>query len=861
MWKWLSLCVLSSTVTVGSIWKACRPPSPEWFPGAGHRILPRCAKLSSYSTVHCHKKETTMAFGSALAESGAWSRGTARRGTASLRFGIGLGTLLMFFVFYLGAPRTGVSRKHQLSNTPSYNVENYAKQDGVLVVHGKSDYLGEDRSQKFVHQRPGDHSNQRLVARQNPPPFEGNICQTQECKEYSSYIKRSLGVNYTQLDPCTDFWNFAVGNWKSFNDYRPDQSSVNSFSVLDDKNRDLLRKVLESPYNEATIMSDQDRLIDRENFNKMKTAYDACLNEDLLKEIGVKPVKELLDALPKPDSGKYETTGGLTDILITLHRLGVYPLVKASTSSDRKTPDVVAIYLNNGGMGLPSKEYYNKTDVQANYTRTIAEMFDIFLGNSGTHGEISKQVFDLEHRIALAQLDPEQERNVDLTYNPYKLEDADKLVPDISLTQLINAFTPPGYDAENVIVQPVEYFRQLPELIRSGPTEVLYAYFQWSIISGWANSVYRDLRAPLRRFNNQLVGRPDDAIQDRWRTCQEEIDNNMPWILSGAYVQARAFGEDSKSLGEQIIDDLRIIYEERFPNYDWMAKEVQERSKKKVSLIGKKIGYPDKSPNVLDPRSVQEFYANLTVSSTKYFENTLNINYFSSNRSWDDLLRPTDKDRWSASANTINAFYFPNYNQIVFPAGIMQTPFFNRQLPEYVSYGGFGMIAGHEITHGFDDQGSKFDERGNFATWWDKQTRDNFMERTKCFVQQYAKYSIPGLDNKPLPINGKLTLGENIADTGGLSSSYEAWQRRNQQKRNQMLPDLPADANLTPEKLFFISFANIWAQKARQRALVQQVLSDVHTPNEQRVLGMVENSRGFKEAFGCKDARPACELW
>ncbi|KAK8193365.1 endothelin-converting enzyme [Phyllosticta capitalensis] len=781
-----------------------------------------------------------------------------RRGAVSVRFIIGLGALLVFFLYFiLGSPPTGIRREQSDPNRLSHKVEDLGHQDGAIKQSGEK-----ERGNQIVYPHPIEPGSQRLVARQNSPPPEDDICQTQACKDYGAYIKRSLGVNYTSIDPCADFWNFAVGNWQSFNNYRPDQSSVSSFSVLDDSNRDLLRKVLESPYNQTTTLSNQDRLVDRDNFIKMKTAYDACLDEDLIKTVGAKPIKDILDAVPKPDSGKYDTTNGLTDILISLLRLGVTPLVGADTGSDLKNPDVVTIYLDSGGLGgLPSKEYYNRTDVQTNYTRTIAEIFDIFLGNNGTHGNIAQQVFELERRIALAQLDPEQERDVELTYNPYKLEDVDKLVPDLSHTQLVNAFTPPGYEADTVIVKSVEYFRQLSQLIRSVPTDVLYAYFQWNIIREWADSVYRDLRIPLRRFNNQLAGRPDDAIQDRWRTCQQEVDSNMPWILSGAYVQARAFGQDSKSLGEQIIDDIRAIYEERFPNYDWMAKDVQERSKKKVSLIGKKIGYPDKSPNVLDPRSVQEFYANLTVSRTKYFENKLNITYFSSNRSWDDLLRPTDKDRWAASANTINAYYFPNYNQINFPAGIMQVPFFDRQLPEYVSYGGFGAIAGHEITHGFDDQGSKFDERGAFATWWDQQTRDNFKERTKCFVQQYAKYSIPGLDDKPVPIKGELTQGENIADAGGVSSSYEAWKRRNDKKRNQMLPGLPEDAKLTPEKLFFVSFANIWAQKARRRALVQQVLSDPHTPNEQRVLGVLANSRPFKEAFECKDTNPVCELW
>jgi len=227
-------------------------------------------------------------------------------------------------------------------------------------------------------------------------------------------------------------------------------------------------------------------------------------------------------------------------------------------------------------------------------------------------------------------------------------------------------------------------------------------------------------------------------------------------------------------------------------------------------------------------------------------------------KSWNDLLKPVDRARWDMSAATVNAYYNPSGNEIVFPAGIMQLPVFGDALPEYVSYGAFGSVAGHELTHGFDNNGAHYDENGKYADWWDNATLANFDKKTQCFVDQFNKFTITGNDGKPLHVNGKLTLGENIADAGGLSASYAAWQRRNAAKPDTHIAGLE---QFTKEQMFFVSYSNWWCGKVRTGQAVQYIYSDPHSPADKRIVGTLANSQGFREAFKCKSKEPTCALW
>ncbi|GME64811.1 putative endothelin-converting enzyme protein [Neofusicoccum parvum] len=728
---------------------------------------------------------------------------------------------------------------------------------GLVVLY----LSGRKLAAQLGYGRPCHHAQHAHAVQNLAPstPSSDDVCTTAACTEFARVINENLASNYSEIDPCDDFATYVCGGWQDTHTYRPDQSSVTAFSLLSDENNAIMRAILENPYPGNSSYSGANDTANRENFAKMQTTFNACMDLDAIKQAGVTPLKDLFNDLPGA-AVTYGHTGDLTDSLIWLAQHGVSALVSAGTGPDDKTPDVVTLFVGGGSYGLPSKEYYNRTAILANYTRTISEMFSIVNENNATsYQTIASQIVDLETKIARAQPDPDQASDVTYYYNPKPFSEVDELVEGISMSKLINAFIPAGYTPDQVIVQTPDYYPQLSTILKNTSSEVLQGYFQWQLIDSWNGRLHPDYNRPLRVFTNQLNGQPEDASRERWRTCLGEVDSNMEWIESAFYVETQ-FGADDKQFGERIIDDIRSIFTERLDTYTWMADAVKDKAKQKVANIVKKIGYPTASPNVLNPVEVKNFYANVTVTNDSFFGNGLAFNEFSTNSSWNDLLEPTDKQRWFMTAPTVNAYYNPTTNEIAFPAGIMKNPFFNRDVPEYISYGSFGVVAGHELTHGFDDSGSQYDENGAFNQWWDNTTRANFENRTQCFVDQYSKFTVPGLTpDETLNVNGRLTLGENVADSGGLSSAYAAWTKREAENPNQLLPDLPEE--FTKERLFFLSFATAWCWNIRTEARVQRIYTDPHSPNNYRTIGALSNSRPFKEAFNCPVKEPTCELW
>lgn len=267
---------------------------------------------------------------------------------------------------------------------------------------------------------------------------------------------------------------------------------------------------------------------------------------------------------------------------------------------------------------------------------------------------------------------------------------------------------------------------------------------------------------------------------------------------------------------------------------DWMSKDVRKFGVEKVHNIEQKIGYPTKSPNIRDPEELKSYYGNVNISSSTYFQNALSMTESEVNKGWSQAGKPTNKDEWGMTASTVNAYYNPPGNEIVFPAGIMQSPvFYDPSIPQYLSYGAFGSVAGHELSHAFDSLGRHYDQNGAFKDWWDNSTVKAFEEKASCFVNEYANYTVPDRDGKPLHINGLLTLGENIADAGGVTASFQAWKRRDEEKPDKLLPGLE---DHTKEQLFFVSYANWWCGKTRPAEAVNRVYTDPHSPFFVRIL-------------------------
>lgn len=362
---------------------------------------------------------------------------------------------------------------------------------------------------------------------------------------------------------------------------------------------------------------------------------------------------------------------------------------------------------------------------------------------------------------------------------------------------------PSNFTADSMLLAFPEFLASVSKIVTESSKSTIQAYLVWNVIAGYYNYVDGPEVQPITRFFNVLAGKEADSKSERWKTCSSVVDRQVGWLLSRFFVEA-AFSEDAKKFGDQIIVDIKHQFISTINGLSWMDDSVKELAVRKVNLIDQKIGYPTKSPDIMNPEALRDYYRGLEIT-TSFFNNTVSSRLFGENRTWEALGKPVDHGEWGMTAPTINAYYNPVGAEIVFPAGIMQFPVFEEDLPSYVSYGAFASVAGHELSHAFDNSGRHYDERGQYTDWWTNHTVDEFTKRAECFVNQYSNFSIEGSNGQPLHVNGRLTLGENIADAGGIAAAFTAWKQSKQSPSDENLPGLD---HFTHDQLFFIFYAN-----------------------------------------------------
>lgn len=663
---------------------------------------------------------------------------------------------------------------------------------------------------------------------------------------------------HKELDPCEDFRTYVCEGFDAVHEIREDQISVGSLQIMSEEGELILKRILESPAPQDTSLFWTASSPDHEIFAKLQDGYNACMNETLLRSIGSKPLLKLLYQLGKiyPVKTPFGKDTSLTDAVEFLMTIGARSPISLGVGADDKDPDANVISLSPPySFGLPSKQYYNRTDIVTSYKDTIGTVLeglmeeahrhqteapspesDILSGLSapGTPGSLNKQIIDelVEFEAAMSNAAPDPEDLSDITkvYNPRSLKEADSYNPDISVKTIIDRLTD-GYEPSKIIVASPRYLKSLADILVSQKRDTIRAYLVWKLVQSYGPMVESDTVEPLRRFDNKLQGKAPDVKPERWRTCVGVVDSDLPWILSRFFVEA-AFSKESKDLGDQIIHDIKDEFIVKLNQSEWMTKSVRQLAIDKVNLIRQKIGYPTKSPDITDAGELQDYYANVSVSSYAFFKNRLSSTKNDVKREWAQVDQPVDKNEWSMSASTVNAYYNPPGNEIVFPAGIMQAPvFYDPSIPKYLSYGAFGAVAGHELSHAFDSSGRNYDQNGNYTDWWDNSTIDAFKEKADCFVKQYHNYSIPTKDG-PLHLNGKLTLGENIADAGGLTAAFQSWKRRDKEDADLVLPGLQ---DFTKDQVFFLAYGLAWCGKTREEAAVRRIYTDPHSPDIFRI--------------------------
>jgi putative endopeptidase len=567
------------------------------------------------------------------------------------------------------------------------------------------------------------------------------------------------------------------------------------------------------------------------------------MDEASIEKAGIKPVEPFFRQI---DSIKNVVS--LEKEIAALHAAGLPALFTFGVGPDLKDSNAVIINAFQGGLTLPNRDYYLNTDAKSQETRAkfvthMTNMFKLLGDSAETAAANAATVMEMQTRLAKASLSQVELRNPDNRYNKVTFADAQSITPDLSWEAYFKERGVPAVKELNLA--PPKFFTEVNTMLKDGSIDDWKTYLRWSVINTAAPMLAKSFADEnFDFFGRYLSGQKEQ--QPRWKQCVQQTNGHLGEALGMEYAK-RAFKPEAKARMNKLIDNLMAALKDRIHGLEWMSEETKKQALTKLSTFKRKIGYPD----------VLRGYNGLVIDDRSYAGNILRSSVFQVRRNFHDLGKPRDKTRWGFTPPTVNASYNSGNNDITFPAGILQPPFFSFEADDAINYGAIGGVIGHEITHGFDDQGSRFDAEGNLKMWWTPEDRKKFEERAACVVKQFDSYEVqPGLF-----INGKLTLGENIGDFAGLTVAYEAYQKSKAGK-----PTPPPIDGFTDEQRFFLGWAQVWAGKYTAEAERLQVATNPHSLPKWRVNGPLSNMPEFAKAFDCKAGDPmvranACAIW
>jgi len=637
------------------------------------------------------------------------------------------------------------------------------------------------------------------------------------------------------VSACDDFFEFANGNWVKNTQIPPSETRWGTFNILIDQNTNYLHEILENARKTKAPKGSDLQLIG--------DYYDSCMDEAGIEKAGLKPIEPYLKNIEKA-----ATVDDIKRLLPELHNVGLPAVFGFGVGPDLKESNAVLASLGQGGLSLPNSDYYTNTDpksveIRERFVQHMTNMFKLLGDDPDAAAKDAATVLAIQTRLAKASLTPVERRNPNNNYNKIKLADAQSLTPNFDWTSYITARNSPAVTELNLV--PPKFFTEFNSMLKDVPVDQWKTYLRWMTLNATAPFLpkrFADERFDF--FNRYLNGQKEQ--QPRWKQCVQATDQALGEALGMQFVKTK-FTPEQKAKMNELIDNLVVSLRSRINGLEWMSPETRQQAINKLNAFKRKIGYPDQLRG----------YKGLEISDKSFADNVREVQRFQIARNFEDLGKPRDKSRWGFSPPTVNAGYNSTNNDITFPAGILQPPFFNSAADDAINYGAIGGVIGHEISHGFDDSGSQFNGEGNLISWWTPEDRKKFEERAACVVNQFNGYEVqPGVN-----INGRLTLGENIGDFAGLTISYYAYLKS--------LEGKPRPANIdgfTPEQRFFLGWAQVWASKSTPEAERAQVKGDPHSAAKWRVNGPMSNMPEFAKAWGCKPGDPmvrkdACLIW
>ena len=617
------------------------------------------------------------------------------------------------------------------------------------------------------------------------------------------------------INPADDFFRYCNNNWLKNNPIPDEYTTFGAFTEIDQHNELLIQDIIKEVSADANA-------VDGSVAQKIRDFYNAGMDTVAINERGY---SELLPY--------FEMVDGLTDmadlgeLLGKLHYNGFGGFFNAGPSTDPKNAEMVIMHLYQGGLSLPDRDDYlteESQEMREKYVEHVSKMFQLVGVDAESANAKAQAILNLETQLAQNSLSRVERRDPDRTYNKRSVIELQNSTPNFNWTVYFKQAGAPEFDSLNVGMP--DFITALNGIILNTDLQVIKDYLKWKIIHGSASIISSEFDQENFNFYNKfLYGQ--EMQQPRWRRILNATDGCLGEAIGQIYVE-KHFPAAAKERMEALVANLKVALGERIKALDWMSEETKEKALSKLSCINVKVGYPNKWKD----------YTKYEVTPESYFKNIHNAIRFETDVEMAKIGKPVDKEEWFMTPQTVNAYYSPEMNEIVFPAGILQPPFFNQNADDAVNYGGIGVVIGHEMTHGFDDQGRKYDEKGNLNDWWTEEDATKFAERTQKLVKLFNEFELRGNH-----INGELTLGENIADLGGLNIAWDAYQMTDEAKANQSID------GFTPAQRFFISYGTIWRNNIRDKALERRIKEDVHSPAEARVNRTLGSMPHFYEAF------------
>ncbi len=652
-----------------------------------------------------------------------------------------------------------------------------------------------------------------------PAPANAADNATAPPTQKASGIDRSLFSD--KVAPGENFYEYANQKWLETTEIPGDESNYGIFTMLDDETQEQVRELIESAAKSESQPGSAAQ--------KVGDLYNSVMNVEARNHAGIAPLQELLQAIRAS-----ETREQLAATMGQLIRAGIVGPFAPYISVDAKNSDQYTVYLSQSGLTLPDRDYYLEDTPEYKKLRgEFVEYANDMLVMLGVDAN-GQAILDLETKIAEHQWTKTENRDPIKTYNRMETDAIAKSVGGFSLRSFVDAA---GYgDRDSFVVNQPSYFDALAEIWDSTPLETWKTYLQFKAIDTYASALSETIEERAFKFHETAISGVDEQ-QPQWKRAVGITSSVLGELVGQLYVE-KHFSPDAKSRMNELVENLKRAFEKRIESRDWMGDGTKKQAMEKLSQFTTKIGYPDQWKD----------YTKLSITPNSVAENLIAAAEFEYNRELDRLDGPVDRDEWHMTPQTINAYYNPTMNEIVFPAAILQPPFFNMSADDAVNYGAIGAVIGHELSHGFDDKGSKYDGKGNLRQWWTDDDRAEFERRAAGLVNQYNEFK-PVAD---MSVNGELTLGENIGDLGGLSVAYEAYQLSLDGK------PAPVIDGLTGDQRFFLGWSQIWRRLYREPELRRRLIVDPHSPSEYRVNGIVRNMDAWYEAF---DIQPDAPLY